>query len=194
MPTGPENQGLLSGGASPKPDRINIKPLLIVLAAFLLLLAIGSTGLFLWRGKQDRGLVATKPEEAVYIAEYDLRKQQAADIINKDAKPLYSQVFDYTVNMKNGQNMMRFAFRALLFDVEARDFLAGIKPAVDHMMLELLQQLNPEDLRSRAGLEILKRSIHLAMNAIYPSSFIERSKTRDRMPVKDILIIQYYIN
>jgi len=168
--------------------------LLIVAVIGLLLLAGGVALYFFVFRAEKRDMVVSDPEEVKFIELYNLRKQESIDQIRKTSNPIFSDIYSYTANLRDGQHMMRFSFRAKLFDTAAKEYLKGIRPSIDDMMLQLLKNLSAEDLRNRSGLELLKRTIHRLMNEMYTQQFIEQSSTRDRMPIKEILIVEYHLN
>jgi len=171
------------------------KQKLIVIGILLLLLIVVSAVLYLVFFSQNEANIATAGgEHSKYIVEYLKRQQVSIEQIRQEGKPLFSKEFEFTANMAGGRNTIKLLFRATLYDTLARDYLENRSPEINDHILELLKKTKPKELRNRAGLELLKLQIFRILNAVYSDKFIELSESKDRSPVKDILITQYYVN
>jgi flagellar basal body-associated protein FliL len=107
--------------------------------------------------------------------------------------PIYTVPFRSTVNLKNGRNYIHLVIRAVLNDQAAVAFLEARTPLIDDLIITLLKNKLPQDIRTRTGLEMLKLEFLTAFNKLFPQEFIEQSQSKDRMPVKDILFVEYFI-
>ncbi|NQU63123.1 MAG: flagellar basal body-associated FliL family protein [SAR324 cluster bacterium] len=167
---------------------------IIIAVGVLLLIVAGVVGYFLFFSNEKQNVEANSPEEAKLIEQYNLRSQPSVDAIKGSGEPLFTPVFSYTLNMKDGQHMMKLSWRAMLFDKKALDYLMNLKPAIENDVGNLLREWKAEDLRNRSGLELLKQRIHQELNSFFDQQFIELPDSKDRTPVKEILIVEYYIN
>lgn len=192
---GAAQQDAIPGGPPPVPEVGGSKLVPIIIVVGLLLILISGVASYFFVFTDDKPDVeATSAEEAKFIEQYHLRSQPSVDAIKGSGEPIFSPIFSYAVNMKDGRHMMQLAWRAMFYDQKPLDYLIRLKPAIDNNMVELLRGWKAEDLRNRSGLELLKRRIHLELNNQFDQQFIEMSESKDRAPVKEILIVEYYIN
>ncbi len=188
----PENQaeGLQLGSPKPEPKGGN-KMLFIVIAAVTLLIIIISSVLFiLFTSDGDETKIKGSDEEAEFVEQYNKRMQYT---LEPNYKPLYSDPFSYTTNMKNGQNYIHIMLRVVVHDPMAITFLEGRIPLIDDKIINLLKAKQPQDIKTRTGLELLKQELFIEFNKMFPQEFIDQSASKDRMPVKDILINEFFI-
>ena len=182
------------GGPPPVPET-GSKLVPIIIIVLVLLMIVGGLAAYFFVFTDDGPAVeASSAEEAKFIEQYNLRSQPSVESIKRTGEPVFSRIFSYEVNMKDGRHMMKLAWIAMFYDENAKDYLEKLKPAIDNSMLELLREWNAEDLRNRSGLELLKRRIYRELNTYFDQDFIELPESKDRTPVKDILIVEYYIN
>jgi flagellar FliL protein len=184
-----------AGGPPPAPETGGSKLLPIIIIVVVLLMIVGGVAAYFFVFSDDGPSVeATSPEEAKFIEQYNLRSQPSVESIKNTGEPVFSRLFTYEVNMKDGRHMMKLSWKAMLYDDKAKDYLNNLKPSIDNNMLVLLRDWKAEDLRNRSGLELLKRRIYRELNGFFDQAFIELPESKDRTPVKDILIVEYYIN
>lgn len=167
----------------------------IIIGILILVVLIISGVLYLFFFSEDEAdIAAAGGVHSKYIAEYLARQQVSIDQIRQTGIPIFTREFAFTANMARGKNIIKLVFKATLYDGMAREHLARRRPYIEDTILALLKKTEPNDLRSRAGLELLKLEIYRILNSVFDQSFIELSESKDRSPVKDILITQYYIN
>lgn len=192
---GGEQEQQQQQGAAPQEAQKGSKLLPMIIVVILLLAIVGGVVFYFFIYSGDEPAVeASSPEEAKFIELYQKRSQPSIDSIKRAGEPVFSPVFSYSVNLADKQHMMQISFRAKLYDDAALEYLLRFRPVIDNNMMELLGKLKATDLRTRAGLELLKEDIYRELNSHFDQDFIEMSDTKDRMPVKDILIVEYYIN
>lgn len=166
----------------------------IIIVILLLGIAGGLAFYFLIYSSDQPSVEATSAEEAKFIEQYRNRSQPSIDAIKQSGEPVFSPVFSYAVNMQDQRHMMQISFKAKLYDELALTHLMKFRPVIDNNMMEVLGSWKAEDLRNRSGLELMKQAIYQELNSHFDQEFIEQSESKDRMPVKDILIAEYYIN
>lgn len=191
-PAAPEEEGeaLQIGPAEEQPQKSKKTPVIIVASLVLLIMMITTTVLFLlFSGEDELGVTGTE-EEAEFVEQYNQRMQTE---LKPPKQLLFTDPFDYNVNMKNGMNYVHLRFRAELTDPNAVAFLHSRTPLIDDIVISILKQKMPQDLKKRTGLELLKQEIYIELNKLFPEEFIEQSISKDRMPVKAIRISEYFI-
>ena len=124
------------------------------------------------------------------MSKYNLRMQNALEPVKE---PLYSGPYSYTVNMKNGVNYIHITIRLVMKDEMAKAYLEARTPEIDDKVITLLKSKFPSDINTRTGLETIKQEIYNEFNDMFPEEFIEQSLTKDRTPVKQILVNEFYI-
>lgn len=180
--------------AAPSQGKKGFLLIIILVVVVLALVGAGAAVFFLFFKKADRGLAALNPEDVKYIEEYNLRKQDSIEVLKPNKEPVFSDFYPYTVNMRDGKHMLQITFRCLMYDNGAVEYLKGRRPEIDDAFLAMFKEVRPEDLRNRAGLELLKIEILKTINTFFSQDFIDLSASKDRHPVKEILIVEYYIN
>lgn len=166
----------------------------IIIVVLLLGIAGGVAYYFLVFSSSKPSVEASSPEEEKFLEMYLKRSQPSIEAIKKEGKPIFSPVFSYTVNMQDKQHMLQISFKAKLYDELALAHLLKYRPVIDNNMMDLLARVKAADLRNRSGLELLKLLIFKELNSHFSQEFIEMSESKDRTPVKAILIAEYYIN
>lgn len=170
------------------------KKLILILIVVLLLLAGIGAGAFLFLGGGEEE-EAVKPADGA--AQAQLEEEIAATSANEVTKlenPLFTPPRKYTVNLRDGKHFLSIKLVAALEDPMALAYLAQREYLVDDMVISFLQNLTTEDLRTRAGTEMVKRELYKKINGIYSQEFIENSENKDRTPVKKILITEFILN
>ena len=165
----------------------NLLPLIIVGGGVFFLLLSAVVGYWFFFRTEEVGNRAFSQLET----EFQAISQQEAVRLND---PLYvdSQVF--TVNLIGGQKYLRIALSFALEDAVATLYLTENLPMLEDQVLSVIQELTVADLRSRAGIELLKLSILRTANSIFTNEFIEFSEKKDRLPVKRVLIRRFFLN
>ena len=192
-PNAPDQEGpnlSLTGAQEPEPEGSK-KMLIIIIAGVVLLIAIIAViiSLLFLTGDDNKGVSGTE-EEAEFVAEYNRRMQASLEPIDT---PIYSDPYPYTVNMKNGRNYVHLSLRVVLKDPLAKIFLDARKPEIDDKIITLLKGKFPEELKTRAGIELLKQAIYLEFNLLFSQDFIDQSATKDRNPIKEVLVNEFFI-
>lgn len=185
-----EQDDLQIGPADDTPKGGGKKLLIIIGAIVLLIIIIATTLVFVFFLGGDEKTVSGTEEEAEYIQQYNARMQTT---LEPQGQLVFTEPFAYSVNMKNGMNYVRLLFRAELYDSSAKLFLESRIPLIDDKMISLLESKLPQDLKTRTGLEMLKQEIYIELNKLFPQEFIDQSLTKDRMPVKNIRISEFFI-
>lgn len=169
-------------------------PLIIIAVALLLLLLIvGGSLYFLVLSGGDQDLMIAGVEEQEYINEYLKRKQNEDALFQRDVDPLFTKEFTYTVNLATGKHMLYLTWKAMLVDSTAIDYLWARKLIIDDKIASMLAGWDADSIKTRSGLELLKTEIYRELNAVFDQSFIELSESKDRHPVKGILITEFYV-
>ncbi|MCP4749315.1 MAG: hypothetical protein GY866_00335 [Proteobacteria bacterium] len=181
--------------AGPEAEAGSKLKLLIFLVITLLLTAIVGTAIYyiLAPGKEKEMGIGGSENEAFNL-EYEKRRLTSVDTLKGNREPILSAVYDYTVNMKDGKHLMRLKWMAKMYDPAAKIYLGQRTPAINDKVISLLKNSTVEELRNRSGVELLKRKIHTEINGFFSEEFIALSESKDRSPVKDILIMEYYVN
>ncbi len=166
------------------------KILIFVIAGVLLLVTIIAVVLVLiFSGEEEKGLRGL-PEEDEYVNQYNQRRQSSLEPV---FEPIYTEPYSYTVNLKNGRNFIHVTLRAILKDPLAKLYLEERTPEIDDKIITLLKSKMPDDITTRTGLDLLKQELYLEFNNVFPQSFIEQSESKDRTPVKEVLVNEFYI-
>ena len=185
-----EGEALQLSPSKPEPQESN-KMLLIIIGAVVLLIIIISVVLFiLFTSDDDDFRIRGGPDEAEFVEQYNRRMQYTLEPIEK---PLYTEPFIYTVNMRNGRNYIHVKLQAITQDPLAISFLEARTPLIDDRLITLLRGKLPQDIKTRTGLEMLKQEMFIEFNKMFPQEFIDQSASKDRMPIKDILITEFFI-
>ncbi len=190
---GGEQEQSTQAAAQPPAGGSKLLPIIIIII-LLSGIAGGVAYYFLIHSSDEPSVEAATAEEAKFIESYQKRSQPSIESIKVTGEPVFSPVFSYSVNMSDRRHMMQISFRAKMYDEKALAYLLKYRPVIDNNMMDLLGRWKAEDLRNRSGLELLKQAIYRELNGHFEQDFIELSESRDRMPVKDILISEYYIN
>ncbi|OGH01974.1 MAG: hypothetical protein A2600_04505 [Candidatus Lambdaproteobacteria bacterium RIFOXYD1_FULL_56_27] len=176
------------------------KKLIIIIGVVLLLLiglAVGAV-MFLG-GSKEEAPAAGDPGAG---AEMDMAKAKLEEEISAssqaDAVKLTNPVFTppkkYTINLRDGKHFLSIKLVAALEDPAALLYLAAREPMIDDMVISFLQNLNTDDLRTRAGTELVKRELYKKVNSLFTQDFVDTTETKDRTPVKKILITEFILN
>lgn len=182
-------EGVPQQGGEEQPAK-GKKILIIAIAGILLFIAITAALLFTIFFKEESEGVKGYPEEQEYVAQYNQRMQTSLEPVTE---PLFSEPFSYSVNLKNGRNYIHVTLRAVLKDPMAKTYLEERSPEIDDKIITLLKSKNPDDLNTRTGLALLKQEFHIEFNQMFSQRFIEQSQTKDRTPVKEILVNEFYV-
>ena len=168
------------------------KKLIIIIVVVLLVLIGLAVGLMMMSGPEEE--VGTAPaDQAATGLEEDIASSSQSEAI-KMANPVFTPPRKYTVNLRDGKHFLSITLVAALEDPNALMYLAKREYMIDDMVISFLQNLTTDDLRSRAGTELVKRELFKKVNGIFDQEFIENSDTNDRMPVKKILVTQFILN
>ena len=180
--------------ASAAPAEKKSAPLIIIAIALLLLLIIvGAILYYLLFTGGDEDLMIAGVEEKEYIAEYLKRKQSENSLFQMDVEPQFTKPFTYTVNLASGKHMLYISWKAMMYDTMAIDYLMARKLIIDDSIAAMLSGWKAEKINTRSGLELLKREIYKELNSVFEQDFIEQSESKDRNPVKGILITEFYV-
>jgi len=180
-----------SGGGGGKKKLIMI---IVVVLLVLVGLAVGAM-MFLGGDAEEESLTAAGGDGNA--AQSKLEEEIAATSQNeavKLANPVFTPPRKYTVNLRDGRHFLSIKLVAVLEDPMALLFLAQREFLVDDMVITFLQTLTTEDLRRVGGADLVKRELYKKINGIFTQDFIETSETKDRTPVKKILITQFILN
>ncbi|OGG95238.1 MAG: hypothetical protein A2527_08685 [Candidatus Lambdaproteobacteria bacterium RIFOXYD2_FULL_50_16] len=170
------------------------KKLIIIIAVVLVLLIGLAVGALMFLGGSTEEAAAVKPPDQ---AETKLEEEIASTSQGEAVKlinPVFTPPRKYTVNLRDGKHFLSVKLVAALEDPNALIFLAQREYLIDDIVITFLQNLTTEDLRTRAGTELVKREIFKKVNGIFDQEFIDASETKDRTPVKKILITEFILN
>ena len=123
--------------------------------------------------------------------ELTIEKEKIVD--HRLYNPIFSPPKSYRVLLAHHKNYLKIDLSVAVEDQNALWFLMSREPIIDGVVLNLLLQLTSEDLRTVAGLELLKRELYKKLNGLYTDEFIEASETKDRKPIKKILISKFLL-
>ena len=169
-------------------------PLIVIaIALLLLLLVVGAVLYYLLFTGGDEELMIAGVEEKEYIADYLKRKQTEDALFIRDKEPIFTKPFSYTVNLSTGKHMLHITYKAMMFDQMAMDYLMAKKLVIDDRISEVLSRWEADEINTRSGLELMKTEIYKELNSVFEQPFIELSETKDRHPVKGILITEFFI-
>ncbi len=185
-----EGEALQLSPSEPEPQGGNKMLFIIIGAVVLLIIIVSVVLLLLFLSDDDDIRIKGGPEEAEFVELYNKRMQYTLEPI---AKPLYTDPYIYTVNMRNGRNYIHIKIQAITQDPLAITFLEARTPLIDDRLITLLRAKSPQDIQTRTGLEMLKQEIFIEFNELFPQEFIDQSASKDRMPIKDILITEFFI-
>lgn len=164
--------------------------LIIFISVVVLLVLLIAVGLFiLFSGEEElkeRERVLSKYEQQFLAA-----SQQD---ISKVTSPIFVETEPYTVNLIGQRHYLKMTVVAVLQDPFAADFLKGRLPMLDDKVIMILKRQTIQGLRTRVGLELLKRKIYQEVNAIYSEGYFQLATNKDRTPVKEILINNLILN
>ncbi len=176
---------------TPEEGKSLLKLAIILVISLLIIAAIVAiVFLVFFSSQEELGLLVSSPEDAKFAKQYNLRRQ--TEII-RESLPVWTDPHIHRVNLKGGKNIVHLAWRAKLYDANAVLYLVSRSPMVDTKLVLLLQGKSVKELRNRAGIDLLKADILREINSVFPQEFIEKSQTKDRTPVKEILIKEYFI-
>jgi len=165
---------------------------LIIIIVIVLLLLVGIVGgAMMFLGGDEE--VTTGGEQPASELEEEIQSlSQTEEVRLKE--PKFTPPKSYTVNLRDGKHFLSITISAALEDEMALLYLAEREPIIDDMIISLLQDMTTEDLRNRGGMELLKREIFKKVNGVYDQDFIENSESKDRAPVKKVLITKFVLN
>lgn len=168
------------------------KKKLILILIILIVLIGGGAGAFLFLGGSD------EEESLQPAAGANVEEQQGSALSQNEplkiANPLFTPARNYTVNLRDGKNFLKISVVAVLEDPNALTFLAQRMPVIDDMVISLLHNATSDDLRTTAGIDILKRELYKKINNTFTQEFIDESESKDTTPVKKILFKEFLIN
>jgi len=179
-----------SGGGGGKKKMIMI---IVVVLLVLVGLAFGAMT-FLGGSEEEESLSASgeggSPQSKL---EEEIAATSQSEAI-KLTDPVFTPPRKYTVNLRDGRHFLSIKLVAVLEDPMALSFLAQREFLVDDLVITFLQTLTTEDLRRVGGADLVKRELYKKINGIFTQDFIETSESKDRTPVKRILITQFILN
>lgn len=166
------------------------KKLIIIIVVVLLVLIGGAVGAMFFLNEEEE-TVGPKAEQSQLEAEMEAASQ---DEEVKMTNPKFSPSKSYTVNLRDGKHFLNMSVSVAVEDENALLYLISREPIIDDMVITMLQDLTTQNLRTRAGVEILKRELYKKINGLFDQNFIDSSETKDRKPVKKILITKFVLN
>lgn len=169
------------------------KSKLILIIIILVVLIGGGVGAFLFLSGSDEEEASLQSATNSNVEE----QQSGASSQNeplKLANPLFTPARNYTVNLRDGKHFLKISVVAVLEDPNALTFLGQRMPVIDDMVISLLHNATSDDLRTAAGIDILKRELYKKINNTFTQEFIDESESKDTTPVKKILFKEFLIN
>ena len=167
------------------------KKLIMIIVVLLVVIGAAVGAMMFLGGDEEEGGTSAETEASQLEAEMEAKSQ---DEEVKLTNPRFSPPKSYTVNLRDGKHFLNIQLSAAVEDENALFFLAGREYIIDDMIITMLQDLTTENLRTRAGVEILKRELYKKINGLFTQEFIDASETKDRKPVKKILITKFVLN
>lgn len=168
------------------------KKKLILILVVLILIIGGGAGAFLFMGGSEE-------EEALQSTGNQATEEQQSGALSQNEplkldNPLFTPARNYTVNLRDGKHFLKISLVAVLEDPNALAYLSQRMPVIDDMVISLLHNATSDDLRTSAGIDILKRELFKKVNNTFTQQFIDESESKDTMPVKKILFKEFLIN
>ncbi len=166
------------------------KFIIIIIVVLLLLGGAGAAYYFMFMGEDKEE--ALNPDQTTEQQSESESGDQGDPL--KMTNPIFTPPTEYTVNLRDGKHFLKMSLVAVLEDPAALTFLALRMPLIDDMVISLLHNMTTEDLKTPAGIELLKRELYKKANSIFTREFIMESDTQDQFPVKKILFKEFLIN
>ncbi|MBT4286490.1 MAG: flagellar basal body-associated FliL family protein [Deltaproteobacteria bacterium] len=163
------------------------KFIIIIVVVLLLLGGAGAAYYFMFMGDDK--------EEALNPGQTTEEQAESESGTQGDpANPIFTPPAQYTVNLRDGKHFIKLSLVAVLEDPAALAYLAQRMAYIDDRVISLLYNMTTADLRTQAGIELLKRELYKEANSIFTHEFIMESDTQDQFPVKKILFKEFLIN
>ncbi|MCP4295253.1 MAG: hypothetical protein GY786_06570 [Proteobacteria bacterium] len=167
------------------------KQQIIILAGLgvvlLVLIAGGVTGYFYF--------FTTSNRDSQLLSQYEIEFNQIRQSeVVRLLEPKYVKSQLFTINLLGGKKYLKIKLTYALQDLYAVTFLEQKLPVLDDMVIAYIQNRTVENLRSRHGIELLKLNILKLANSVFTDGYLELSQTKDRLPVKQVLITSFFLN
>ena len=155
-------------------------------------LVLGVLGVFLILGALLYFLVARVREEEVKLSEMEAEfRDSMQEEIVRVTNPIYFDTQKYRVNLRDGKHYLQLSAVFVMQDPQVQIFLEGWRPIVDDTVISILKKETIDNLRTRPGLELLKREFLRRMNQLLVEEYLPMSEVKDRFPIKDILFTEF---
>ncbi|MBT4287709.1 MAG: hypothetical protein HOD92_10255 [Deltaproteobacteria bacterium] len=161
--------------------------LFLVIIVLLTTMIIGAIVYIFW-GNGD----AT---DANLLSKHEQEFNQTAQLeIVKLKNPLFLKTQQYTVNLREGKHFLTMSIVFVFQDPQLDLFLKSRIPLIDDFIVSIMKKENIANLRTRAGLELLKREIFKQVNHLVLEAYIPTALNKDRTPLKEVLITSFALN
>lgn len=161
--------------------------LFLVIIGVLLSLIIGAVVYIFWGGEDDK--------DASMLTKFEREFNQTAQLeIVKLKNPIFLETQQYTVNLREGKHFLTMSVVFMFQDPQLELFLTSRVALIDDFVVSILKKENIENLRTRAGLELLKREIFKQMNHLILEEYIPTALNKDRSPLKEVLITGFALH
>ena len=168
------------------------KKKLILIIIVLIVLIGGAAGAFMFMGGSE------EEESLTTKGGTNIEEQQGSGISQNEplkmSNPLFTPARSYTVNLRDSRHFLKISLVAVVEDPNALAYLGGRIPVIDDIVISLLHNAVTDDLRTTAGIDILKRELYKKINSMFTQEFIDASESKDVTPVKKILFKEFLIN
>jgi flagellar basal body-associated protein FliL len=161
--------------------------LFLVIIGVLLALIIGAIVYIYWGDADDEG--------ASMLTKYEKEFNQSAQSeIIKLKNPIFLRTQQYTVNLREGKHFLTMSVVFMFQDSQLDLYLKTRIPLIDDIVVSIMKKENVANLRTRAGLELLKREIFKQVNHLILEEYIPTALNNDRSPLKDVLITDFALH
>ena len=165
------------------------KKLILFLAIIVVLitLIIGTVVYIFWGGDDV--------DNANLLSKHELEFSQTAQLeIVKLNNPIFLKTQQYSVNLREGKHFLTMSIVLVYQDPQLDLFLKSRIPLIDDFVVSIMKKENVANLRTRAGLELLKREIFKQVNHLVLEEYIPTALNKDRNPLKEVLITGFALN
>ncbi len=173
-------------------DGLNVRALIAVIVGGIVLVGlVGFVLIMIFSSDPEDVLEQTMASTTNLQNEFQATSQSE---ITHLADPIFVKTQLYAVNLRDGRHYLKMSIIVVLQDPMAEAYLNTHLPIVDDIVISILKTEDIDNLRTRTGMELLKRKLFKDINKIFLTEFVVLSETKDRTPVKDILINQFVLN
>lgn len=129
------------------------------------------------------------------LSKHELEFKQTAQMeIVQLTNPMFLKTQQYVVNLREGKHYLTMSVSFVYQDAQLDLFLKSRIPLIDDFIVSIMKKESVENLRTRAGLELLKREIYKQINHLILEEYVPTALNKDRSPLKNVLITGFALN